>query len=189
MRIIKGILKNAKIPYKQTSLCRPTRNLVREAIFNLLSNYFSDELFSNNCLVLDVCSGSGGYGFESISRGANKLTLVEKNYRLAKESCGFIEKHNLNSIARILNCNVFNLGVSDVQYNLIFIDPPYENNLSERIFLHLLSKGWFAKHAVIVFELSSEQNINSLKEYLNVVVDKIYSQTKVSICQVINDVL
>lgn len=185
MRIIKGTLKNAQIPYKDASLCRPTRNLVRESTFNLLSNYFGEEIFSDNCLVLDVCSGTGAYGFESLSRGAAKLTLVEKNYKLAKASYEFIQKYNLQTTTRIFNCNVFNLGIANDQYNLIFIDPPYQNNLAQSMFLHFLNNGWFASQAIVVFELSGEENIDELKDYLDILIDKAYSQTKINICQII----
>ena len=185
MRIIKGSLKNAQIPYKDTRLCRPTRNLVREATFNLLSNYFGEEIFSDNCLVLDVCSGTGAYGFEAVSRGASQLALIEKNYRLAKASYEFIAKYNLQTITRIFNCNVFNLGISSSRYNLIFIDPPYHNNLAQSIFLHLLNNDWFASQAIVVFELSDEENIDELKESLNILIDKAYSNTKINICRII----
>ena len=79
MRIISGNFKGKKIYQPLDKNTRPLRDMVKESIFNLLihSNKLNFEINKSN--ILDLFSGSGSFGLECASRGANKVILVE-NY-------------------------------------------------------------------------------------------------------------
>ena len=79
MRIISGNLKGKKIFLPIDKKTRPLRDLVKESIFNLLShsNKFSFQIQKSN--ILDLFSGSGSFGLECISRGADNVVFIE-NY-------------------------------------------------------------------------------------------------------------
>ena len=84
MRVISGKLKGKKILLPKDNLTRPLRDLVKESIFNLLEHSNKLNISITNANVLDLFSGSGSFGLEIISRGAEKVTFVE-NYSPAYE--------------------------------------------------------------------------------------------------------
>ena len=79
MRIISGSLKGKSINFLKNSTTRPLKDAVRENIFNVLkhSNMFQVTLEKAN--ILDLYSGIGSFGLECISRGAEKVTFIEKD--------------------------------------------------------------------------------------------------------------
>ena len=99
MRIISGLLKGKQITYLKSLTTRPLKDSVKENIFNILkhSNLISIDL--NNSNILDLYSGIGSFGLECISRGAKKITFVEKDKNaskiLIKNLDNFIDNLNL----------------------------------------------------------------------------------------------
>ena len=83
MRIIGGIYKNKKISLPTDKFTRPLKDMVRESIFNIIehSNLLENKI--SNSSVLDLYSGSGSFGLECLSRGANKVIFVEKDKNAA----------------------------------------------------------------------------------------------------------
>ena len=84
MRIISGIFKGKKIALPVDKNTRPLRDLVKESIFNLINHSKQFDLNIFNSEILDLFSGSGSFGLECISRGANKVIFIE-NYKPALE--------------------------------------------------------------------------------------------------------
>ena len=85
MRIISGKLKGRRFEMpKEAHKTRPTTDISRESLFNILEN----KIDLDDIVVLDLFAGSGGIGYEFISRGASKVYFVEKFH-----TCSFfIEK-------------------------------------------------------------------------------------------------
>ena len=79
MRIIAGKFKNMRILMPDDKLTRPLKDMVRESIFNIIehSNLFENKILNSS--ILDLYSGSGSFGIESLSRGASKVVFCE-NY-------------------------------------------------------------------------------------------------------------
>ena len=78
MRIIGGDYKGKKLVLPNDKKTRPLKDLVKESIFNLIHHSKKINLDIHNSLILDLFSGSGSFGLECISRGAKKVTFVEK---------------------------------------------------------------------------------------------------------------
>ena len=79
MRIIGGNLRGKKILKPTDKLTRQLKDIVRESIFNII-NHSQDEFVElNNAKILDLFSGTGSFGIECLSRGANSVTFFE-NY-------------------------------------------------------------------------------------------------------------
>ena len=78
MRIISGKLKGKTILFTKSNITRPLKDSVKENIFNILlhSNLIKVDLVDSN--ILDLYSGVGSFGIECLSRGAKKVTFVEK---------------------------------------------------------------------------------------------------------------
>ncbi len=150
MRIISGALRGKKLHPFEGKGIRPTSDRTREAIFNILSHRVS------GAVVLDLFAGSGALGIEALSRGADRATfidmapaavsLLEKNLR----SCCLQERSRIVSwnIERDLNC----LQSHELQYTLIFLDPPYHRGLFLPAMTHLKKSRAMAPGACLVLE-------------------------------------
>lgn len=146
MRIISGIHGGRKInPPANMPYTRPTTDVAKEGLFNIIQN----NLDIGSLKTLDLFGGTGSISYELASRGADDLTIVEKDTSMH----AFIKK-----TAEMLALENFKVVKSDVfkfiescheQYDLIFAGPPYAlatiDDLPKKIFeKKLLNKGgWF----------------------------------------------
>ena len=133
MRILGGRFKGQRIVTKKNLSYRPTKSIVRKSIFDLLNPFdFS--------AVLDLFSGSGILGFESASRGADNVVFVEEN----SKTMGLIRKNsynkNHNTDFSYFRGDAFNFLRSCEKFDLIFADPPYENDYLENLIDSCLNK-------------------------------------------------
>lgn len=146
MRIITGkyggrrIQPPAKMPYT-----RPTTDIAKEGLFNIIHNNLNLEDFKT----LDLFGGTGCISYELASRGATDLTIVEKDVKMAafiKETAANLGIENL----KLLKSDVFKyLESCTEKYNFIFAGPPYAlitiDDLPREIFANklLFPGGWF----------------------------------------------
>ena len=130
MRIISGIFKGKKIYEPEDLKTRPLKDLTKESIFNIINHSNKFQVNLKNANVLDLFSGVGSFGIECLSRGANKVIFIE-NYKKVLP----ILKKNLSSLKSIQNYqiiekNIYDLNTLsnlDVNFNIIFLDPPYKD--------------------------------------------------------------
>ena len=80
MRIISCKYRGKKIQFLKDSDTRPLKDVVRENIFNILNHSKKINVKIENANVLDLYSGMGSFGLECLSRGAKKITFIEKNF-------------------------------------------------------------------------------------------------------------
>ncbi|MCH4823304.1 RsmD family RNA methyltransferase [Gramella lutea] len=136
MRIISGTHKGKRITAPAKLPVRPTTDVAKEALFNILNNYYHISSLS----VLDLFSGTGNISYEFAARGAENITAVDANYDCVK----FIKKTaaELDFPINTVKSDVFKyLERSPVKADIIFADPPYN-----------LEKEEFAKIVELVFE-------------------------------------
>ena len=122
MRIVGGDLGGRRFTPPANIPARPTTDLAREGLFNTLSNLFA--LHGVNAL--DLFGGTGSITFELISRGASKVTTVEKD----QVSAAFIMKtaalFHIEDYIQVERAEVFRyLKNTEACYDFIFADPPY----------------------------------------------------------------
>ena len=119
LRIIGGLWRGRKIPVANIDGLRPTPDRVRETLFNWLA------MDCPGASVLDCFAGSGALGFEALSRGASRLTMVEKDTLAWTNLQQQVERFESNEI-NLMSGDIIELiaGLRD-QFDLIFIDPPY----------------------------------------------------------------
>ena len=146
MRIIGGIYGGRKIsPPAQMPHTRPTTDIAKEGLFNVLQN----NLEINQLKVLDLFGGTGCISYELASRGAPDITIVEKDNRMydfIKKTSGELELENF----KLIKSDVFRfIDSTPDQYDFIFAGPPYAltniDDLPLKIFEKKLlkPKGWF----------------------------------------------
>ena len=169
MRIVGGKYRHRNIIYPDdASHTRPTKDRVREAIFSALGDI-------SGARVLDLYAGSGAMGIETLSRGAAHCTFVD-----------------ISSIAiKVIKDNIANLKISDNEYeiiknkdinaleylkqkgnkfDLIILDPPYEEGRYEEIVNQLNNDGLLSENVVIVMEANRSIKLENIdyqknKEY------------------------
>ena len=140
------------VPPKGT---RPTSDRVRESLFGALD---SADLV-DGARVLDLYAGSGALGLESLSRGAASADLVE----LAAPAAALIRKNaerlraaGVAGTARVHRANATTFAeTSTSEWDLVFLDPPYNKGLGERSVASGLEGNWLAPGALIVWEESA----------------------------------
>ena len=154
IRIIAGDWRGRRLQVMEQQGLRPTPDRVRETLFNWLMPY----LPGANCI--DVCAGTGVLSFESLSRGANSVLMLEKDKIVADK----LQEMNtvLHAKAEIYNANALSYlqQTTAKQYDIAFVDPPYDLQLHEKIFTALQEKGWLAEHALVYTEKSRNQEFN-----------------------------
>lgn len=149
MRIISGAHKKRKIHPPKGLKERPTTDRAKEGLFNILQNRTSFE----NLKVLELFAGTGSIAYEFASRGALKVTAVEKGRKL----CAFIEESaremEMMQI-EVLRGDVFkHLDDCSDQYDLIFADPPYaEKRFYKGLLERVRSRQLLSKKGVLIFE-------------------------------------
>lgn len=174
MRIIAGKHRGRKLESPEGNRVRPTSDMVRGAVFNIMQNITDWE----NTNVLDVCCGTGAFGIEALSRGAKFAGFIDSH----RESLKFTES-NLKNLGETSNAAVFaatleKLPRANMEYDLIFIDPPYNSGLCDIALTELVKHGWVNIDATLVFEMSERESLK-LTNLLDVSKEKIYGKTKV----------
>lgn len=158
MRIIAGNFKGRIIKAPKNLPVRPTTDFAKEALFQLLSN----ELDFTEITVLDLFTGTGNMSYECCSRGAQKVTAVDKArscflfVKHTKELLGFEQLYPVKSDAF-----VFIKRSKPKQYNLVFADPPYAldgvSDLPTQVFEQELLK----ENGLLVVEHSKEHDFSN----------------------------
>jgi len=189
---LKGNLKlisGKRIESPITKKTRPTTSKVREAIINILGNNLEEASW------LDLFSGSGSMACEALHQGARRILAIEKQRDIAK-TC----KNNLINVSSSLD-HQFHIQVickevisflkngpknkkvnfikdypdSEIKFDFVFLDPPYESELYELCQELLLSNQWIKKSSTLICECSSKSlprihngwKLNKKKSYGN----------------------
>lgn len=164
MHIIAGSLKGRAIPTLKNVKYRPSTGKFKEALFSILtSGDFQGRLLDAN--FLDLYSGSCAIGFEAISRGASKATFVDidrKNLEIAEK---FAEKIGLANQTKFICKDAQNLRSTYEQYDVIFIDPPYKEDMVVKTLSSLLANSWLKNNALVIIEVGKDDKIEVPREF------------------------
>lgn len=166
MRIITGKARGLKLKTPSGFDTRPTADRVKESLFNVLNVMIN---FSELDLILDVFAGTGSLGLETVSRGANSAffidsatgNLIGENIKRAKfENCCKVFRGDFVNVLK-------NFSRQSLQFDLIFGDPPYHKNLSQKL-LKLIDEFSLLKiSGLVVIERGADEKFFDLPESLN----------------------
>ena len=180
IRIISGNLKGKKINYLKNSITRPLKDSVKENIFNILthSNVINIKLIDSK--VLDLYSGFGSFGIECISRGAEKVTFVEKDY-----SALMTLKKNLLNLSIVDKTKVLNDKIENFlkkkflqKFDIFFLDPPFQKYEYIKNLILIKKENLFAKNHVVIIHREKGE-IDNLSKVLNIIDSKEYGRSKI----------
>lgn len=160
MRIITGIYRSKVIHLPSFFTDRPTTDMAKESLFNLISNNFDYE----DVRFLDLFSGSGSISYEMASRGCTDITCVDSN----KKYCEFINKNFTQmfpkkSPARVITADAFKfVERNPLNYDLIFADPPYDMEGIENIPQMIMDNPTIKPGAMLIIEHSAKTRFTDL---------------------------
>ncbi|MCK5305651.1 MAG: 16S rRNA (guanine(966)-N(2))-methyltransferase RsmD [Candidatus Omnitrophica bacterium] len=158
MRIIAGTLKNRRLKVSSKRIS-PTKDIVKESLFNILKDRIKGSL------VLDLFSGSGSLGLEALSRGAQKVTMVDREISdikkniaaLAIEDSGRIEIHRKDVFRYIKK-----YSKKSVKFDIIFVDPPYDADIAKKCLIILSDYAILCHDGLIIVEHKSSDKLSRL---------------------------
>ena len=155
MRVISGKARGTKLNTVNELTTRPTLDRVKEAIFNIVQNQIED------AIILDLFSGSGAIGIEFLSRGCEKAYLCDISKKVVNIINQNLEKTHLKENAVVYNTDykkcLQDLKKQNLQFDIIYIDPPYKDNIAVDAVKHILSYGLLKEKGLIIIE-TDEKN-------------------------------
>ncbi len=160
MRVIAGIARSLPLKTIDGMDTRPTTDRIKETLFNIIMPEIPGALF------LDLFAGSGAIGIEALSRGASHCKFVENNRRAV--SC--IEENlkftKFSDKADVITADVISYlnSLKDVDFDIIFMDPPYKKGL-EKDALYVLSNKKFLKDTTVIIEADLYENFDYVSDY------------------------
>ncbi|UAB75041.1 16S rRNA (guanine(966)-N(2))-methyltransferase RsmD [Mesoflavibacter sp. SCSIO 43206] len=162
MRIISGKYKGRKLVAPKKLPVRPTTDMAKEALFNILNNqYYFDEIS-----VLDLFAGTGNISYEFASRGTENITCVDQNYGCIKYINETAESFEMS--INTIKSDVFSFLENHQQpYTIIFADPPYEFPVEEfaKIPELVFQNNLLEEHGLLILEHSKHTDLSGLSQY------------------------
>ncbi|MGB1309349.1 MAG: 16S rRNA (guanine(966)-N(2))-methyltransferase RsmD [Oceanihabitans sp.] len=162
MRIISGIYKGRRITAPKKLPIRPTTDMAKESLFNILNNHYYLEDIS----VLDLFSGSGNISYEFASRGTQQITSVDTNYGCIKFINETAQSFKMN--IQTIKSDVFTfLEKTKLQATVIFADPPYDFPVSEfsKIPELVFKNNILQEEGLLIVEHSKHTSLAHLQNY------------------------
>lgn len=168
MRIVAGKYRGRRISAPNNLPVRPTTDMAKEALFNILNNrFYFDELS-----VLDLFAGIGSISFEFASRGSTDITSIDSHHGCIK----FLDKTNAELEANLhtVKSDVFGfLERCSRKFDLIFADPPYamESEKFDLLLQQVFERKLLNENGLLIIEhgkqtdLSTHSNFDRARKY------------------------
>lgn len=160
MRVIAGSARRLLLETVSGMETRPTTDRIKETLFNMLNMQLMGSRF------LDLFAGSGAIGIEALSRGASFACFVENN----REAASCVKRNllhtKLNSSAKVMEQDVLSaLSILEGEegFDLIFMDPPYGQELEKNVLLYLAGSELVHESTTIIVE----SDLNTKFDYLS----------------------
>ena len=161
MRVIAGSARSIPLVTPEgEELTRPTQDRIKETLFNIIQGYLPGAVF------LDLCAGSGGIGIEALSRGAKRCYFAEN----AREAIACIEKNvhktYFEDQSVLMKTDVLNAvrNIHEKEADVIYIDPPYQSGLQEKILSVLKDAPYVTEYTLIIVEAALETDFGYAEE-------------------------
>jgi len=162
MRIISGKYKGRRLSPPKGLPVRPTTDMSKEALFNVLNNNFDFD----GLKVLDLFAGTGNISYEFASRGCSPITSVDADFGCVKFIKQVASEFDFDIAA--VKSDVFSfLEKNKATYDIIFADPPYglDQKTFEKIVLTVFEKGLLDEEGMMVIEHSKYTKLDHLTNF------------------------
>lgn len=156
MRVVGGKFRSRPLAGPKSDAVRPTRDRLREALFNILAHSYGDPIA--NARILDLFAGTGALGIEAVSRGASYVLFVDDGVEARALLRDNVETLGLGGVTRIFRRDATRLGPAHPlePFSLVFLDPPYGKGLAEKALASARDGGWLSPQALVVVEETAD---------------------------------
>jgi len=183
MKITGGYLKGRTLFYNKKPELRPTRGIVKKAIFDMLAPYI------NHSRVLELFAGTGAIGFEALSRGAESVIFVDNSasaIKLLEKNCVLLDvKERVTIVKTDAEHALKKFQKEHTGFDIIFADPPYHMDFEKiggilsTVLNVLMDNGFFILESAKRAKQSEGFQITGLAK----IKDKIYGSTRILVYQ------
>lgn len=130
MRIIRGKLKSRRLTVPKGFTSRPTTNFSKEGLFNIIDN----RMDLNDKVILDLCSGTGNISLEFVSGGVKNVIAIDQNFKCVKFLQNLAKELDIENELTVMKADVLSfLKQTELTFDVIFADPPYESDIHQKI--------------------------------------------------------
>ena len=162
MRIISGKLKGRRLRAPKNLPVRPTTDMAKEALFNIINNsYYFDSI-----TVIDLFSGTGNISYEFASRGTQNIYAIDANYNCIKYISTTAKELDLE--INTFKSDVYKfIDKTSMQADIIFADPPYDFEVEK--FLEIVdtvfAKNLLKEEGVLIIEHSKQTDLSTHEKH------------------------
>ncbi|MBR3367030.1 MAG: 16S rRNA (guanine(966)-N(2))-methyltransferase RsmD [Lachnospiraceae bacterium] len=157
MRVIAGTARRMRLVTPDGMDTRPTQDIIKETLFNILMPYIPGSVF------LDLCAGSGQIGIEALSRGAKKAYFVESGRAAASCIQKNLHTTHFEETGILLRQDAVGAlrHIHEKEVDLIYMDPPYESDTALRLLSALAQQPYVTEDTIIIIETSLDSDLES----------------------------
>lgn len=177
MRITGGKAGGLRLSSFPPKIIRPTRDIVREAVFNSIGENIIGTSF------LDLFAGTGGVGIEALSRGAEKAVFIEKNRQALSVIKKNLEITGFQGNAVIISDNyeraLNKLNREKSAFDIIYSDPPYTSDYHDKCLLEAGKGTLLSEDGLLVLETFKKNSFPENIGQLQLTREKLYGETRI----------
>ena len=181
MRVIGGSLKGKKLLIPLDKSTRPLKDMVRESIFNILNHSSKVSKNINNSKVLDLFSGTGSFGIECLSRGAQEVIFFENYSNSIKILKNNILNLKLESKTKVYESNAYNLKEANLKneiFDVIFLDPPFKDKEIKNL-INQIKVLKIADINTLIIIHRNKKSMDDISRFINILDEKNYGLSKI----------
>ena len=168
MRIIRGKHSKKRIIAPNNLPVRPTTDMAKEALFNILDNY----IYFEDVSVLDLFAGTGNISYEFGSRGSKRIVAVDIDSHCVRFMKSTVEDLEFTAQMQVIQSDVFEfLDKHSGKYDLIFADPPYDLENIDEIYDKVMGNNLLNEGGMLIIEhpqgidLSDKDYFTGMRKY------------------------
>ncbi|MFC1517659.1 16S rRNA (guanine(966)-N(2))-methyltransferase RsmD [Candidatus Margulisiibacteriota bacterium] len=174
MRVISGKAKGRKLKQPKSAKVRPTRDMVKEALFDILGTAVVGKRF------LDLYAGAGAIGIEALSRGAEEVVFIEHMPKLVHENLALTELTGGRVYGTKVATALKVIEKKGEKFDFIFLDPPYSGAETEVTLNKISSFDILAPDGLVIVEHHKQNDLAEKFGMLRLIKLKQYGETKIS---------
>ncbi len=163
MRIVGGIHRGRQFSPGKSFKARPTTDMAKESLFNIVTNQVDFE----DLKVLDLFAGTGSISFEFLSRGCTDITTIELDFQHHQFIRSIVQKLGATKEIRAIKGNAFSYCEQTTEkFDLIFADPPYDHTRFNEIPALIFNNELLKEDGLFILEHSKYYNFSEMEKFV-----------------------